>query len=92
MTITATTADAVFAAAANAAHWNSTNLGLVTDVNHGGDIWTVILPRQDDPARATRAEITWRENWGGAEYVGAPATWLQTMPIVDAALTVTRAH
>ncbi|MFD7639609.1 hypothetical protein ACFV4P_03055 [Kitasatospora sp. NPDC059795] len=92
MTIAATTTDAVFTAAATATRWKSTNLGLMADVSHAGDTWTVVLPRQGDDAQATKVEITWRESRGGTEHVGVPATWPQTMKIVDAAMAATRTH
>ncbi|MFJ4668866.1 hypothetical protein [Kitasatospora purpeofusca] len=92
MTITAETAGAVLDAAASSAHWKATNLGLTADVSHGGDIWTVTLPSVETGAGPVRAQITWRESWGGAEYIGVAASWAQTMAIVEAAMAATRLH
>ncbi|MFJ4791711.1 hypothetical protein [Kitasatospora purpeofusca] len=92
MTITAETADAVLGKAAASTHWTATNLGLTADVSHGGDTWTVTLPPVETGADPVRAQITWRESWGGAEYIGVAASWAQTMAIVEAAMAATRVH
>ncbi|MFE2346159.1 hypothetical protein [Kitasatospora cineracea] len=91
MTITAETASVLFTAAATATNWKATNLGRMTDINHGGDTWTVLLP-SGGPDEPVKAEITWRSGWGGTDYVGLQATWGQTLQIVEAALAATRIH
>lgn len=81
----ATAISAIFTAAATATSWQRTNLGLRTEVTHGGFDWTVQLPRESG-----RAYIAGSGGWGGdtAEYV--EATWGQTFPIVEAAMSATR--
>ncbi|MCX4749262.1 hypothetical protein OG455_27780 [Kitasatospora sp. NBC_01287] len=89
MTIAAAHANAVFTAA-TAARWTTTNLGRVAHVRHGGETWTVALPPMGADPQPVKAEITWRESWSGADYVGVHATWLQTIEIVEAAAAATR--
>ncbi|MEU7092990.1 hypothetical protein [Kitasatospora aureofaciens] len=88
-TISAETATTVFTAAARATHWTRTNLGLRTEVSHGGYGWTVELPAGDEPHRA---RIAFRDSWGNVEHLDVPATWGQTLPIVEAAMAATRVH
>jgi len=77
---------AVFAAAANATAWKSTNLGPRTEVNHAGYTWTVQLPAEGTgPAR-----ITGREGHGGTDFLDITATPGQTVGIVDAAVSALR--
>ncbi|WP_199570559.1 hypothetical protein [Streptomyces murinus] len=84
----ANTISAVFTAATTAAHWKRTNLGLMADVNHGSYGWTVLLP--GDGTTPVQAEITYRAGYGGTEYVGAVATWAQTIQLVESAMAATR--
>ncbi|WP_019061734.1 hypothetical protein [Streptomyces prunicolor] len=89
-----TTTTAVFAAAATSTTWIQTNLGKVTEVNHEGQTWTVLLPGMgtDEAGQATptRARITGSEGYGGTELTDVEATWGQTIGIVDAALAAAR--
>ncbi|MGC5412049.1 hypothetical protein ACPXCX_51645, partial [Streptomyces sp. DT225] len=64
-----------------------TNLGLHTGVDHGGLTWTVQLPPEEG-----RAYISGSSGWGGdtCEYI--EATWSQTLPIAEAAVSATRLH
>jgi hypothetical protein len=83
---TALGAAGVFAAAATAAHWTRTNLGLRTEVRHAGYTWTVQLPSEGDGV----ARIVGRDGHGGSEFLDVPATPAQTVGIVDAACAATR--
>ncbi|KQW13543.1 hypothetical protein [Streptomyces sp. Root369] len=78
---------AIFTAAATATSWKRTNLGLSTEVAHGGLTWGVQLPQDSG-----RAYISGSSGHGGdtCEYI--EATWPQTLPIVEAAMTATRVH
>ncbi|MFJ3249111.1 hypothetical protein [Streptomyces sp. NPDC086782] len=83
----ANTTNAIFTAAAGSTSWKRTNLGLRTEVAHGGFTWIVQLPPESG-----RAYISGSTGYGGdtCEYI--EATWLQTHHIVEAALAATRIH
>ncbi|MFJ5890324.1 hypothetical protein [Streptomyces californicus] len=85
----ATTRNAIFESAAQSTHWQRLNIGLRTEVSHGGYKYTVDVPSGDDPAQAL---ITYRAGYGGTEFLSEAATWLQTMLIVDTAMSALRIH
>lgn len=74
-------AAAVFAAAAKATAWTSTNLGPRAEVSHAGCTWTVELPKDG----AGVARIVGRDGYGGSEFLDVPATREQTAQIAAAA-------
>lgn len=80
------TVTAVFAKAATTT-WTRTNLGPRTQVTHDGYTWYVQLPA----AGQGQARITGRDGYGGTEYLDIPATWGQTVALVDAAMPALRA-
>lgn len=90
----AATFTAVFATAASSTTWTQTNLGKVTEVNHEGQTWTVLLPGmgtdEDGQATPSKARITGRLGYGGTEFTDVEATWAQTMGVVDAAMAAAR--
>ncbi|MEU1180603.1 hypothetical protein ABZ464_23675 [Streptomyces sp. NPDC005820] len=90
----AATFTAVFAAAASSTTWIQTNLGKVTEVNHEGQTWTVLLPGMgtDEAGEATpsKARITGHHGFGGTEFADVEANWGQTMGVVDAAMAAAR--
>jgi hypothetical protein len=79
-------AAAVFAAAAQATAWKSTNLGPRTEITHAGYTWTVQLPAEGHGV----ARIVGRDGYGGAEVLDIPATPGQTIGIVEAAVSALR--
>lgn len=82
----AATTTAVFTAAASAASWKNTNLGLTTEVSSKDGYWyTVRLPKGSG-----KAFIAGRDGYGGGEFLDIEATWGQTLPIVEAAMAATR--
>ncbi|WP_228994703.1 hypothetical protein [Streptomyces sp. DH8] len=85
----ATTRNAIFEAATQSTYWQRLNIGLRTKVSHGGYTYTVDVPSGDDPAQAL---ITYREGYGGTEFLSEVATWAQTMLIVDTAMGALRVH
>ncbi|MEV5915779.1 hypothetical protein AB0M00_43715 [Streptomyces chartreusis] len=82
-----TLTDAVFNAAATAAHWTSTNLGPRTEISHAGYTWTVELPADGQG----NARIAGRYGHAGTELLDVQATPLQTIGIVEAAMSALRA-
>lgn len=74
---------AVFTAAANATRWTSTNLGPRTEITHAGYTWTVELPAEGQG----NARIAGRYGYGGTELLDVPATPVQTIGIVEAAVS-----
>ncbi|WP_225846926.1 hypothetical protein [Streptomyces sp. HPF1205] len=77
--------NAIFTAAAGATDWQRTDLGLSTKVRYAGSEWTVQLP--PDSGRACIPGVL----GDGCEMSACVvATWLQTMPIVEAAMSATR--
>lgn len=79
--------DTVFALAATATHWTTTNLGPRTEITHDGYTWTVELPA----AGHGNARIAGRDGYGGTELLDIPATPAQTIGIVEAAVSALRA-
>ena len=82
-----TTATAIFTAALTATRWHRTNLGLHTEVDHGGFTWTVQLPQESG-----RAYISGSTGWGGDTSTFVEATWGETLPLVEAAMAAIRIH
>lgn len=85
MDVTATAA--VFALAATATHWTTTNLGPRTTITHAGYTWTVELPATGQG----NARIVGRDGYGGTELLNIEATPGQTIGIVEAAVSALRA-
>jgi hypothetical protein len=82
-----TLTNSVFAAAAAATRWTSTNLGPRTEVDHAGYTWTVELPAEGQG----NARIAGRYGYGGTELLDVQATPGQTIGIVEAAMSAFRA-
>ncbi|MEU1853926.1 hypothetical protein ABZ499_32885 [Streptomyces sp. NPDC019990] len=80
------TTTAIFAKAATATTWQSTNLGLRATVDHDGFTWTVQLPKEGEG----RAYISGSTGHGGDTSDYVEATWGETFQIVEAALAATR--
>ena len=76
---------AIFTAAATATSWERTGLGLRTTVPHDGYDWIVRLPKGNG-----RAFIAGSTGWGGDTSDFIEATWAETGPIVEAAVSATR--